>query len=65
MWMESRCESGSPLGTMLVLDRLKRYFDAGVVPLVDDVEKMIPGAEALGIKRWKPVYRKDNDKQND
>jgi len=47
-------------------DRLKRYFDAGVdFPLVDDVEKMMPGAEALGIKRWKPVYRKDNDKQND
>jgi hypothetical protein len=33
--------------------------------LVDDVGKMMPGAEALGIKRWKPVYRKDNDKQND
>ena len=47
-------------------DRLKRYFDAGVdFPLVDDVEKMMPGAEALGIKRWKPVYRKGNDKQND
>ena len=51
---------------MLVLDRLKRYFDAGVdFPLVDDVEKMMPGAEALGIRRWKPVYRKDNDKHND
>ena len=51
---------------MLVLDRLKRYFDAGVdFPLVNDVEKMMPGAEVLGIKRWKPVYRKDNDKQND
>jgi glycerophosphoryl diester phosphodiesterase len=46
-------------------DRLKRYFDAGVdFPLVDDVEKMMPGAEALGIERWKPVYRKDNDKQH-
>ena len=46
--------------------RLKRYFDAGVdFPLVDDVEMMMPGAEALGIKRWKPVYRKGNDKQND
>jgi hypothetical protein len=34
-------------------------------PLVDDVEKMMPGVEVLGIKRRKPVYRKDNDKQND
>lgn len=46
-------------------DRLKHYFDAGVdFPLVDDVEKMMKGAEALGIKRWKPVYRNDIDKQN-
>jgi hypothetical protein len=51
---------------MLVLNRPKRYFDAGVdFPLVDDVEKMMPGVEVLGIKRWKPAYRKDNDKQND
>jgi hypothetical protein len=28
---------------MLVLDRLKRYFDAGVgFPLVDDVGKIMP-----------------------
>ncbi len=47
-------------------DRLKRYFDAGVeFPLVDDVEKMMPGAEALGIKRWQPVYRQDSDKKSD
>lgn len=46
-------------------DRLKRYFDAGVdFPLVDDVGKMMPGAEALGIKRWKPVYRKNHHKKN-
>jgi len=45
-------------------DRLKHYFDAGVdFPLVDDVEKMMKGAEALGIKRWKPTYRNDIDKQ--
>ena len=47
-------------------EKLKGRFDAGVdFALVDNVEGLMKAAEALGIKRWKPVYRKDNDKRND
>jgi hypothetical protein len=40
-------------------ERLKGRFDAGVdFPLVDNVATIMKAAEALGIERWKPVYRK-------